>query len=70
MGAKAILEVSAFLRERIIGLKARSRRLSRIDYDSVGIRPQDLPFAPSPAHFKAANDRLTSIEKKRKTEMT
>lgn len=62
MGAKAILEVSAFLRERIIGLTARARRLSRIDYDSVGIRPQDLPFAPSPDHFKAANDRLTSID--------
>jgi hypothetical protein len=67
MGAKAIievpmLEVRAFLRERIIGLKARSRRLARIDYDSVGIRPQDLPFAPSPDHFKAANDRLTSID--------
>jgi hypothetical protein len=54
MGAKAIIEVRAFLRERIIGLNARARRLSRIDYDSVGIRPQDLPFVPSPDHFKAA----------------
>jgi hypothetical protein len=62
MGAKAIIEVRAFLRERIIGLKARARRLSRIDYDSVGIRPQDLPFVPSPDHFKAANERLASID--------
>lgn len=62
MGAKAIIEVRAFLRERIIGLRARARRLSRIDYDSVGIRPQDLPFVPSPDHFKAANERLASID--------
>src|SRR5580698_5777594 len=55
-------EARTFLRARIIGLTARARRLSRIDYDSVGIRPQDLPFAPSPDHFKAANDRLASID--------
>jgi hypothetical protein len=29
----------------------------------AGIRPQDLPYAPSPAHFQAANDRLASIDR-------
>jgi hypothetical protein len=52
-----------FLRARIIGLAARARRLARIDYASVGIRPQDLPYVPSPAHFKAANDRLAAIDR-------
>ena len=63
MKPHADLEARTFLRARIIGLAARARRLARIDYNSVGIRPQDLPYAPSPAHFKAANDRLASIDK-------
>ena len=58
-----VSEARTFLRARIIGLAARARRLARIDYNSVGIRPQDLPYAPSPAHFQAANDRLASIDK-------
>ena len=62
MGAEAITEARAFLRARIVGLAARARRLARIDYDSVGIRPQDLPYVPSPGHFKAANERLASID--------
>jgi hypothetical protein len=56
------METSDFLRVRIIGLAARARRLARIDYDSVGIRPQDLPYAPSPEHFTAANQRLAAID--------
>jgi hypothetical protein len=56
------MQVRAFLRARIIALGARSRRLSRIDYASTGIRPQDLPHAPSPAHFQAANARLAAID--------
>jgi hypothetical protein len=59
----SVIEARTFLRARIIGLAARARRLARIDYASVGIRPQDLPYAPSPAHFQAANDRLASIDK-------
>jgi hypothetical protein len=58
-----IMEARAFLRTRVVALAARARRLSVIDYASVGIRPQDLPYAPSPAHFKAANDRLASIDR-------
>jgi len=50
----------AFLQTKIVALTARARRLTRMDYDSVGIRPQDMPFAPSPAHFQAANQRLAA----------
>ncbi|HTZ68285.1 MAG TPA: hypothetical protein VMB83_12645, partial [Roseiarcus sp.] len=63
MKPDAFTEARTFLRARIIGLAARARRLARINYDSVGIRPQDLPYAPSPAHFQAANDRLAAIDK-------
>ena len=63
MKPHASTEARTFLRARIIGLTARARRLARIDYDFVGIRPQDLPYAPSPAHFQAANDRLAAIDK-------
>jgi len=56
------MEVRAFLRARIVALAARAHRLSRIDYASTGIRPQDLPYAPSPAHFRAANERLATID--------
>jgi hypothetical protein len=63
MKPHSVTEARTFLRARIIGLAARARRLARIDYASVGIRPQDLPYAPSPAHFQAANDRLASIDR-------
>ncbi|MGB8840859.1 MAG: hypothetical protein WCC64_07285 [Aliidongia sp.] len=63
MAEKATPPVRAFLRARILGLAARARRLASINYDSVGIRPQDLPFVPSPEHFKAANERLASIDR-------
>ena len=33
-----------------------------MDHRSVGIRPQDLPYAPSDAHFQAANRRLSKID--------
>jgi hypothetical protein len=62
MTTRPAIEARDFLRVRIIGLAARARRLARIDYDSVGIRPQDLPFAPSPKHFRAANERLAAID--------
>jgi hypothetical protein len=44
-------------------LSARVGRLARIDHASVGIRPQDRPFAPSAEHFLAANRRLAQIER-------
>jgi hypothetical protein len=56
------MEVRLFLHTKILGLAARARRLARVDYASVGIRPQDLPHAPSPEHFRAANRRLATID--------
>ena len=52
-----------FLRIKIRALVARARRLARIDYALVGIRPQDMPYAPSPVHFQAANARLAHIDR-------
>lgn len=56
------MEARAFLRARILDLAGRLRRLARVDHASVGIRPQDLSYAPSAAHFQAANQRLARIE--------
>jgi hypothetical protein len=52
-----------FLRTKIQALAARARRLAHIDGEGVGIRPQDRPYAPSAAHFRAANQRLATIDK-------
>jgi hypothetical protein len=56
------MEVRMFLRARILDLAGRLRRLARMSHASVGIRPQDLPYAPSAAHFQAANQRLAKID--------
>jgi hypothetical protein len=56
------MNTHAFLRAKILGIAARTRRLGRVDHASVGIRPQDLAYAPSPSHFAAANARLARIE--------
>jgi hypothetical protein len=53
----------AFLHAKLLGLGARLRRLERIDRAFVGLRPQDMPYAPSPAHFAAANGRLDAAER-------
>ena len=50
-----------FLNVKLSALKARARRLSRLTPRLVGLRPQDLPYAPSQAHFATANARLESI---------
>jgi len=63
MRLQVTTETRAFLRARVVSRAARARRLVRIDYSSVGIRPQDLRYTPSPAHFQAANDRLASIDR-------
>ena len=57
------MEARLFLHTKILALAARARRLARVDYASVGIRPQDLPHAPSPEHFRAANRRLAKIDR-------
>ncbi|TXH65122.1 MAG: hypothetical protein E6Q88_14540 [Lysobacteraceae bacterium] len=51
-----------FLRLKVRGLAARLRRLARVDNAFVGLRPQDMPHAPSRAHFEAANQRLANVE--------
>jgi hypothetical protein len=55
--------VSAFLDSKVRNLAARARRLARLDHQSVGIRPQDVPYTPSDAHFAAANTRLAEIDR-------
>ena len=57
------METRKFLKVKIRSLAARARRLAQIDYRSVGIRPGDLPYAPSPKHLKAVNQRLAKIDR-------
>jgi hypothetical protein len=56
------MSARGFLRAKLIDLAARTGRLARMNYASVGIRPQDVPYAPSVAHFQAANQRLAAIQ--------
>lgn len=58
------MDVRRFLQAKINGLTARLSRLARIDNAFVGLRPQDMPYAPSEAHFRAANARLAAVEKR------
>jgi len=57
------MSTRGFIRARLVGLEARLGRLASIDHASVGIRPQDRPYAPTAAHFAAANRRLSRIER-------
>jgi hypothetical protein len=50
-----------FLEAKRIAVTARAQRLSRLSPRRVGLRPQDIPFAPSSEHFRAANRRLAEI---------
>ncbi|MET0534873.1 MAG: hypothetical protein ABW171_11665 [Steroidobacter sp.] len=50
-----------FLRTKLRGLKSRSRRLIALTPETVGLRPQDMVYAPSAKHFAAANHRLGII---------
>ena len=51
-----------FLATKVTSLVARARRLSRLTPNTVGLRAKDIPFSPSPEHFKAANRRLAKID--------
>jgi len=62
-------ELFAFLDMKVRSLEARSRRLARLDRRSVGFRPQDMPYAPSPAHFREANARLSAIDRTVRTQL-
>lgn len=55
-------DVRHFLQAKINGLTARLSRLARIDNAFVGLRPQDMPYAPSRRHFAVANERLARVE--------
>lgn len=61
------MDVRAFIQAKIAGLSARLSRLSRIDNAFVGLRPQDMPYAPSAAHFRTANERLATIQQRIRT---
>ncbi|MFY0562793.1 hypothetical protein ACN28E_03025 [Archangium lansingense] len=52
-----------FLQAKVRNVAFRAGRLSRLTPGEVGIRQQDLPYAPSPAHFAAANARLREIDR-------
>lgn len=58
------MDVRRFLRAKINGLTARLSRLARIDNAFVGLRPQDMPYAPSAEHFRAVNGRLAAVEQR------
>jgi hypothetical protein len=58
------MDVRHFLQAKITGLSARLSRLARIDNAFVGLRPQDMPYAPSAEHFRVANARLSTVERR------
>ncbi|MCF6147056.1 MAG: hypothetical protein E3K37_00175 [Candidatus Kuenenia sp.] len=51
-----------FLAAKIRALTARARRLATLCPGAVGIRIKDKPYAPSAAHYAAANRRLGEID--------
>jgi hypothetical protein len=55
--------VREFIATKVKALSARARRLTELNPNTVGIRPQDQPYAPSASHFAAANRRLQEIDK-------
>lgn len=55
--------VQPFLQDKVRTLVARARRLSTLTPERVGLRAKDRPFAPSAAHFEAANRRLHEIDR-------
>lgn len=58
------MDLRRFLQAKINGLSARLSRLARIDNAFVGLRPQDMAYAPSPRHFEVANERLARVEQR------
>ncbi len=61
------MDLHRFLQAKITGLSARLSRLARVDNAFVGLRPQDMPYAPSQRHFQAANARLARVEQQIRT---
>lgn len=50
-----------FMGAKLASLIARSQRLTTLTPDRLGLRPQDMAYAPSESHFAAANRRLAAI---------
>jgi hypothetical protein len=63
MSRASLQDVRSFLEAKGRALAERARRLIRLTPQSVGLRRADIPYAPSPAHFNAANARLQQIER-------
>ncbi|WP_254898642.1 hypothetical protein [Paraburkholderia atlantica] len=59
-----MMDLHRFIQAKISGLSARLTRLARIDNAFVGLRPQDMPYAPSARHLTAANARLARVERR------
>jgi hypothetical protein len=55
---------SEFIDAKIRALVARSRRLTSLTPRRIGIPGRFSAFAPTPAHFAAANRRLGAIDKR------
>lgn len=53
-----------FMEAKRTALIARAHRLSQLTPRRVGLRPQDVPYAPSADHFNAANRRLGEISQR------
>ena len=56
------LLASRFLDLKGRGFESRARLLRRLTPATVGLRRQDRPYSPSPAHFRSANYRLAAID--------
>jgi hypothetical protein len=52
-----------FLEEKLRTLRGRARRLAKLTPERVGLRAGDRPYAPTAAHFAAANRRLATIDR-------
>ena len=55
--------VDRFLATKARMLASRSRTFAKLTPQSVGLRLQDVPYAPRAEHFEAANKRLASIDR-------
>ncbi|WP_052215879.1 hypothetical protein [Sphingomonas sp. ERG5] len=58
---RADSSTSRFLDTKLRALQARAVRLHRLTPRMIGLRPEDLPYAPSRSHFHAANKRLARL---------
>ena len=50
-----------FLDTKFRALRARAKRLTHLTPRQIGLRSEDLPYAPTRSHFHAANKRLAII---------